>query len=233
VIRGLGDAISFAHGLSLAKRSAETVMGLRKRNVSWKLILGVGAGVAAAGLLFVLFTAPAQAATRRGGSCKARKLTPEIINLARKWAATRGLPTKWVIATILAESGGNPTCVGDYHVLPEGASIGLMQINTKAHGSALTAAGVTRTMLFQPDINIEWGTKILRGAYDTVRKALEKRPSSVPVEKLMRLQYRGVQASNAVERGLDPSLWLDRQGVPYSAHLAVWDANLVQASALV
>lgn len=228
MIRGLGDVVSFVAGAAIAQKAAEKALGLRKRGVSWELILGIGAGVAAAGLLFVLFTSPAQASTRRGGTCKARKLTPEIINLARKWAATRGLPVKWVIATILAESGGNPTCVGDYHVLPEGASIGLMQVNTgpKAHGPALAAAGVTRTMLFQPDINIEWGTKILRGAYDEVRKALEKRPSNVPVEKLLRLQYRGVPASSDVVQGRDPSL-------PYLASLATWDANLVQASTMV
>jgi len=210
---------------------------MRRRRRAWRptqVTVSIVAGAAALGLLLMLAT-PAQAAQKRSGYCKPRKLTPEIINLARKWAATRGLPVKWVVATILAESGGNPTCVGDYHVLPEGASIGLMQVNTgpKAHGPALAAAGVTRAMLFDPGINIEWGTRILRGAYDVVRKALEKRPSKVPVEKLLRLQYRGVQASNAVEQGRDPSLWLDREGVPYSAHLAVWDANLVRASALV
>jgi hypothetical protein len=223
------SALAFA----VAKKTAATAMGLRKRGVSWRTILGVGAGVAAVGLLFVLFTSPAQASTRRSGYCKARKLTPEIINLARKWATTRGLPVKWVIATILAESGGNPTCVGDYHVLPEGASIGLMQVNTKAHGPALAAAGVTRTMLFEPDINIEWGTRILRGAYDTVRKALEKRPSKIPVEKLLRLQYRGVPAGSDVVQGRDPGLRLDRQGIPYLASYPAWDANLVRASALV
>jgi hypothetical protein len=181
-----------------------------------------------------MLATPAAAARARSGYCKPRKLTPEIINLARKWAAARGLPAKWVVATILAESSGNPTCVGDYHVLPEGASIGLMQINTKAHGPALAAAGVTRTMLFEPDINIEWGTKILRGVYDRVRRALEKRPSKVPLERLLRLQYRGVQASSAVEQGRDPSLFIDKlTGQPYLASLPAWDANLVRASALV
>jgi len=211
---------------------------MRRRRRAWRstrVTVSIVAGAAALGLLLMLVT-PAQASRARGGYCKPRKLTPEIISLARKWAAVRGLPTKWVVATILAESGGNPTCVGDYHVLPEGASIGLMQVNTgpKAHGPALAAAGVSRAMLFEPDVNIEWGTKILRGAYDTVRRALEKHPSKVPVERLLRLQYRGVQASSAVEQGHDPSLFIDKiTGKPYLASFPAWDANLVQASALV
>ncbi len=128
-----------------------------------KPLMFVGAGVVVVGLAYVAF----------GGALKKTPtvagISPENVKLAAKWAAARGLPLDWVLATILVESGGNPNTVGDYHIDPKGASIGLMQINSVAHAAELAAAGLTRESLFNPDTNIEWGTKILRACFDRVR----------------------------------------------------------------
>lgn len=135
-------------------------------------------------------------------------LTPEIVESAQKWAEARGLPLQWVLSTILVESGGNPRTIGDRFIIPEGASIGLMQVNTVAWQNVLKKAGVTRAMLFNIDKNIEWGTRIMRQKYDQVMTALNKtrRPlrNPVPIDVLMRLLYTGVDVIKAIYNGKDP-----------------------------
>ncbi len=134
-------------------------------------------------------------------------LTPEIVESARKWAAFYGMPPAWVLATILAESRGNPRAIGDKHIIPEGASIGLMQVNTVAHAGALRKGKTTRAMLFIPDVNIKWGTMILRDKYNQVAAALQsaKKPlRGVPTDILTRLLYTGVDTVRHIYRGTDP-----------------------------
>jgi hypothetical protein len=146
-------------------------------------------------------------------------LDPRFVALAVKWAAFYGVPAQWVLATILAESGGNPNAVGDYHVDPQGASIGLMQINTTAHGSALAAQGLSRQSLFDPDINIQWGTKILRKCVDRARAALAGRPGDVGL--MARLCYTGAL------RGTDTTSCPSCQ-----ASANKWNEKLAQTSAV-
>jgi hypothetical protein len=156
----------------------------RKRN----LALGLGLTFLGFGVIVALVTA-----TRPGGVLRRLPavpgLDPAFVALAAKWAAAYKLPLQWVLATILAESNGDPNIVGDRHIDPQGASIGLMQVNSVAHAADLAAAGLTRASLFDPNINIQWGTKILRRCVDRVQKALAGRPGDVGL--LARLCYTG------------------------------------------
>lgn len=180
-------------------------------------------GVFTGALLIVALTRPAAAAV---GKRLGKKLAPEVVASARKWALRRGLPLDWVLATIMVESGGDPRRVGDFHVDPKGASVGLMQINTRAHAGRLAIAGVSRDDLFNVDRNIEWGTLILREAADKVRAALARRPSSVPLDVLVRLTYKGVAASSAVVEGRDPT-------VAYAVPVSLWQQALSRTSVMV
>lgn len=152
--------------------------------------------VAAAGSLVLVFSSTASAAPRR-----AAKLPSDIVKIAKKWAAARGLPPNWVLATIVVESGGNPNLVGD----SGGRSIGLMQVNSIAHADRLAAAGVTREMLFDPDTNVKWGTLLLREVYDQVKKALVGRTPPAPIDVIVRLAYKGpTPVIQALQSGRDP-----------------------------
>lgn len=192
--------------------------GSRKRKVL-VVSAGIGAFVIASILLFSTpkFLSPRTLPVVPG-------LDPAYVKLAAKWADFYELPLQWVLATILAESGGKPNTVGDYHVLPEGASIGLMQINVHAHGPDMAKLGVTREMLFDPDINIQWGTKILRKCVDRVVNALRGRPGDVAL--FSRLCYTGVNTPGAITAGNDPL------SCPSCAQSTKnWDARMRQAAA--
>ena len=155
------------------------------------------------------------------------RITSDVVALARKWAKLRGLPVDWILATIAIESRGDANAIGDRNAAyPEGRSIGLMQVNTAAHAKALAQAGVTREMLFNPDKNLEWGTMILKDAYESVKKALSQKASSVPVSVLVRLKYKGVNTPASIAAGRDPS-------VAYVAEVANWHEALAQTQALV
>jgi hypothetical protein len=146
-------------------------------------------------------------------------LNPLYVQLAAKWAARYEIPLQWILATILAESSGNPNEVGDYHVLPEGASVGLMQVNVSAHGSEMAAQGVTRAMMFNPDTNIEWGTKILAKCVQRVQG------SPGDIGALARLCYTGALQSNMIATG-------DINSCPTcSQTVNNWRARLNQTSA--
>lgn len=171
-----------------------------------------------------------------GATDPASMLSPEIVASAQKWAAARGLPVPWVLATIIAESGGNPRTVGDYHVLPEGASVGLMQVNTSSEAPWLRRAHVTRQMLFDIDTNIQWGTAVLLRKYkqvlDTlarsrnrkVAEAIAKRPELLG--ELVRLLYTGVDVVRHIYRGTLPD--------PNKVKVTVgnWRRNLVAVAPL-
>lgn len=119
------------------------------------------------------------------------------VESASKWSKARGIPLDWVLATILVESGGNPSASGD----SDGRSVGLMQINSVAH-----AKEVTREQLLNPDTNIAWGTKFLREFRDGVTAAAGSRPLPAPLDVLTRLAYKGpAYVYNALKRGEDPT----------------------------
>lgn len=123
------------------------------------------------------------------------------VQSAAKWAKLRGLPLDWVLTTILVESGGNPRAAGD----SDGRSAGLMQVNTVAHAAELKAAGLTRADMFNPETNIEWGTKYLAQFRDNVQNALGGRSPPAPLDELVRLSYKGPAAvEGALRRGQNP-----------------------------
>jgi hypothetical protein len=124
------------------------------------------------------------------------------VQLADKWGKRRGLPFEWVLTTILVESGGKPNVAGD----ADGRSAGLMQVNTVAHAAEMAHAGVTRTQMFQPATNIEWGTKYLRQFRDDVLAALGGRPAPIPLDYIVRLAYKGpTTVEGMLRRGENPA----------------------------
>ncbi len=124
------------------------------------------------------------------------------LQAAAKWAGDRGVPLDWVIATILVESSGNPKASGD----SDGRSRGLMQVNHIAHAAELKAAGVAPEQLFDPIVNIEWGTKYLREFRDAVTAAAGARPLPAPLDVLTRLAYKGPAAVySALRKGQNPT----------------------------
>src|SRR5512144_3187010 len=113
----------------------------------------------------------------------------------------RARPPNWVLANILVESHGRTTITGD----SGGRSVGLMQVNTVAHAEDMAAAGVTRTAMFRPDTNIEWGTKILREYRDQVLEALGGRTPPAPIDIITRLAYKGPKTVlRALHQGENP-----------------------------
>lgn len=133
--------------------------------------------------------------------------------LARYWAGARGLPVAWVLATIEVESGGKAGAVGDQHL--EGGSVGLMQINWHAHGQEIQSHGLTREDLYTPNVNIDWGTKILASSLASARAAIGETGSEIPEDELMRLRYKGVPILNKLRAGEDPR-------VGYEPTIANW-----------
>ena len=122
------------------------------------------------------------------------------VQVASKWGKRRGLPLDWVLATILVESGGNARAAGD----ADGRSAGLMQVNTVANAAEMRAAGVARAQMFDPETNIEWGTKYLRQFRDGVSAAaVHGLPAGF--DELTRLAYKGPSAVYSVlRRGGNP-----------------------------
>lgn len=118
-----------------------------------------------------------------------KSLTPEIVASAKKWAAARSLPLSWVLATIMVESGGNPNAGA--HTARED-SLGLMQVNWNAHSAEIERLGKTKRDLYGVDFNIEFGTLVLRRAYD---KALKSGVSNVALAT--RMIYTGRPATSA------------------------------------
>jgi hypothetical protein len=187
-------------------------------------ILVAGIGITAATMISILLLSTprilraGRAASAGGGPLPViAGIRPEFVALAAKWAAAYGLPLQWVLATILSESNGNPNEVGDYHVDPLGASIGLMQVNAVAHRDELARAGLDRNSLFNPDTNIEWGTKILFKCVQRAQGAFG-RPGSFDnqVGLLARLCYTG-----GVRSGTDTA---SCSSCPTTARN--WNANL-------
>lgn len=150
-----------------------------------------------------------------------KRMTPEIVALAKKWAARRGLPAEWVLATIKLESGGKSCLVGD-----QGRSVGLMQVNAVAHEKLLEGLGLSRGDLFRPEANIAAGTAVLRREWERVHAATGGR-SDVPMGTLVALAYWGPGPTlKALQAGRDP-----REENP--RRVARWNAALSETAALV
>lgn len=129
------------------------------------------------------------------------RLPLPYVQAAAKWGKSYGIPLEWVLTTILVESGGNPRAAGD----ADGRSVGLMQVNSVAHAAELRAARLSRDSLFNPDTNIEWGTKYLAQFRDQVVQALGPRKAPAPLDEIVRLAYKGPSpALNALRRGENP-----------------------------
>jgi len=139
-------------------------------------------GVVAVTSLFAIMAGSAGASMTSPLSAARGKLSKAIVALAKKWARARGIPVEWVIATILIESGGKQYA---HAQTAREDSYGLMQVNYRVHGDKIAAAGDSAEDLYNPDINIKWGTLILRDAY---KKALAS-GSSHPIDLATRLVY--------------------------------------------
>ncbi len=122
------------------------------------------------------------------------------VQSAAKWAKARGLTLEMVLTTILVESSGNPRAAGD----ADGRSAGLMQVNTVAHATEMARAGVSREQMFNPETNIEWGTKYLLEFRNNVLAAAVK-GLPAPIDELTRLAYKGPSfVYNSLRRGGNP-----------------------------
>lgn len=124
------------------------------------------------------------------------------VEAAWKFSRSRGLPFAWVLATILVESGGKPNDRGD----AGGRSVGLMQVNTVAHASEISAAGLTPGALLDPTTNVDWGTRVMKDIYDEVKAALAGRNVRTPVDEVLRLAYKGpATVIKAIKSGQEPA----------------------------
>jgi hypothetical protein len=137
---------------------------------------------------------------------EASGLPPRIRRIAAKWAKERKLPVEWILATILAESGGNPKARGDFK---DGVyrSLGLMQVNRVANAALLQTLGIKKPdpQLFDPDLNIKAGSYLLREALDKVLGVLPGPQKPDLLAEIVRFAYVGPQLTvQALRRGEHP-----------------------------
>lgn len=129
-------------------------------------------------------------------------LDASYVRSAKKWSTWYRVPFEWVLATILVESAGKPNARGD----ADGRSRGLMQVNVVAHAAEMAQAGVSAQQMFDPDTNIQWGTKYLRQFKDDVENALAGRPPPIPESWIVRLSYKGpTTVLSALRKGQNPA----------------------------
>ena len=177
----------------------------------------VAAGIAAAGFL-IIAVGVAVAAPKCKRSTKG--ISPEIVRLAKKWAAIRGIPVEWVLATIKIESGGDVCKVG------KAGEIGLMQVYPKPNVALLKELGVSAQGLFNADKNLKVGTALLKQRWEQVHAATGG-SSSVPVGTLVALAYWGPGPTlKAIREGTDPRLENPQR-------VANWNAALQATAPLV
>lgn len=141
------------------------------------------------------------------------------VQSASRWALLRGVPLEWVLATILVESNGRPSAAGD----ADGRSKGLMQVNAVAHARELAAAGLTAESLYDPYVNIEWGTKYLKEFRDKVLENLGGRTPPIPLDEITRLAYKGPSTVYAALRaGKNPATisWAPEALANWRRHMA-------------
>lgn len=133
-------------------------------------------------------------AIRRWGRFVARYA---IQNLPRRYEIDPETFARLILAHIATESAGNDRALGD-----AGYAYGLMQINIH-NGNNPEFAAIPRELRFDPDTNIEYGSRLLSTLLDLYRKRYD------PFDALR----AGVSAYNAgpggvdraIARGRDPS----------------------------
>lgn len=151
-------------------------------------------------------------------------LPVSYVAAARKWATWYRVPFEWVLATILVESGGKPNVRGD----ADGRSLGLMQVNVVAHAAEMAQAGVSVEQMFDPNTNIQWGTKYLRQFKDAVEGELAGRTPQIPLSWVVRLYYKGPSTvTKAIRSGTNPAT------IPWAPEaLRRWAAAMAKVTAL-
>jgi hypothetical protein len=181
-------------------------------------------------LALLAFAGVLTAAIKLTGGPDARKVAAGLgwpvayVQSAIKWAKRRSVPLEWVLSTIIVESRGNPHAAGD----ADGRSAGLMQVNTAAHAAELAAARLSRESMFNPDTNIEWGTKYMAQFRAEILRALAGRTPPAPLDEILRLSYKGPAAVLSLLRaGRDPRTlsWAPDA-------LANWRSAMAQVTAL-
>jgi hypothetical protein len=149
-------------------------------------VVGLLAGAATVGLAAAAFAAernlPEANVDEANMRKKARKLRKDVLAAAAKWAAARGLPLQWVLATILRESGGDPKA---QNKSAKEDSRGPMQVNVRAHPK------FANVNLYDADKGIEAGTEIMAGRLKTLREHLAKcaAPLAYSEDVYLRLAY--------------------------------------------
>ena len=129
---------------------------------------------------------------RMGNTLKkaAASFPSEVLASAKKWANSRGVPLAEILATILLESGGNPSA----HLLNDKEdSRGLMQVNVRAHGDMLKARGYSPEDLYKVDVGIEIGSLIYAQARARIGELVKAcpAPQTHDLATLTRLYYAG------------------------------------------
>ena len=162
-----------------------------------------------------------------------KQLTPEIIDSARRWSQTRGIPLQEVLATILVESSGNP------HAWANKAnedSRGLMQVNVRAWTSLLTQNGMTVADLWDVDKNIQIGTYI----YATYRQKVQNliaqsgcaAAQGAPIATLTRLYYKGPAYVETMIKECGAKLAAMHPYLNAEAAVANWDSAMAKTSGI-
>lgn len=169
--------------------------------------------------------ASALARCRKTRGKKARISMEEARALALKWGQIRGIPASWILAAMAVESEFNPCTVGD-----QGRSLGLMQINTGAHGPELIKAGLIKQYgdLFDPDTNVSVGSYILALRHQQALTALGKKTLRVPIGVAVLLAHKGPRdVMAALRRGTSlvdvygPAVYAQRSGALEKAEALV------------
>lgn len=149
----------------------------------------------------------------------------QAVASAWKYSLRRGLPFRWVLATIMVESGGNPNSVGD----AGGRSKGLMQVNTVAHAKELAQAGVRPEDLHNVDTGIDWGTRVMKDILAKVDAALAGHHVQTPRDVTLRLAYKGPKTvEKTIRSGGEP------KDIPWAPEAIVrWRAALTRVAKAV
>lgn len=126
----------------------------------------------------------------------AKRLSPEVVATARKWAAARALPLADVLTTILLESRGNPKALAKN---AKEESRGLMQVNIRAHAATIKKLGFTPDDLYTVEGGIAVGTYLLASKRKAVQALLAKtkRKQEYDLGTLTRLYYVGPKYAEA------------------------------------
>jgi hypothetical protein len=157
---------------------------------AWSLLGLAGAAAVVAVVALPKSASASSSAFRAKLEVVAKKLSADVLASARKWAASRGVPVREVVASILLESRGDPRA---RNKTAREDSRGILQVNVNKHGELLSRLGYKPDDLYRLDVGMEVGTAL----YAESRKRVDAlvRASGVPqwhpVPTLTRLRYAG------------------------------------------